>query len=290
MTLSNAQATFGLTAIATLAAYGTSGSVKLGPSNRTLRLDQATKGYRMLAIFAAPGNTFALSLFDNVAAGMTPWVGGNAQEEVSTAAGTITTAGNATVTVTSSGMAGSPLAVTFAVALNDTATQWAQKAREALAANAVIAARFTVFGTTTAIGLRRKPLRTLTAPDGDFPIFASNDGSLNIATADATSAGITESTGSANTTLATPTAGVRTYNSDGVDLDGNAVSLTTIYGYQVALDSSANAILEGDTVEHVAIGGGETLTRASDQGLVLEPIHEFTAGGPSALSITVLGA
>lgn len=113
------------------------------------------------------------------------------QVETATAAGTVTTAGNASVVVTAAGMTGSPITVTAAVALNDTANAIATAIRAALNANAVIAAFFTVSGATSAVILTRKS-------------SAANDATMNIAIADGTSVGVTTAATSANTT-----AGVR---------------------------------------------------------------------------------
>lgn len=84
-----------------------------------------------------------------------------------------------TVTVTSDGMAGTPLGITVAVLDNDTPDMWAAKARAALAINATIAARFTVGGSGPYIELTRI-------------VPAAPDATLNIALADDTSAGVTE--------------------------------------------------------------------------------------------------
>lgn len=111
---------------------------------------------------------------------------GTLQIETATVVGTITTAGNATVTVTGSGITGSPVALSVAVALDDTASGIATKIRAAIAANAAISALYTVGGTAGAVVLTR-----ITA--------AANDGTLNVALADGTCVGITTAASSANT-------------------------------------------------------------------------------------------
>lgn len=110
-----------------------------------------------------------------------------AQVETATAAGTITQSGNATITVTVNGMAGSPKAYSVAVLNNDTAAQWADKVRLALAADPVLTALYTVSGATDKIILTRK------TP-------AADDGTLNIASTNDTCLGITPAASSANTT------------------------------------------------------------------------------------------
>jgi hypothetical protein len=134
-----------------------------------------------------------------------PYVAPVAQVDTATAAGTITTAGNASVTVTSAAF-GAPVAVTFAVALGDTAAVWAGKARAALAAHSQIKAKFAVSGSSTAIVLTR-----LIDDAG-----VANDSSLNIALADVTSAGITEAATSANTTNGSAATGALVNDADAV--------------------------------------------------------------------------
>jgi hypothetical protein len=98
---------------------------------------------------------------------------GVAQVETATVVETIPgtlTAGNATFTVTAAGMAGSPVAVTVAVALNDSATQVAVKARAALALNANTGAWFTWGGTGADVV-------------GTVQAIAANDSTMNIAIA-----------------------------------------------------------------------------------------------------------
>lgn len=109
------------------------------------------------------------------------------QVETATAAGTVTLSGNATVTVTALGMAGSPKAISVAVTNADTAATWAGKVRTALAADASVNTFFTVSGAGTAV-----VLTALAA--------AANDATMNVALANGTSTGITAAPTSANTT------------------------------------------------------------------------------------------
>lgn len=112
---------------------------------------------------------------------------GTKQVETATAAGTVTVAGNAAVVITSAILAGSPLTYAVPVLVGDTAALWAAKVRAYLAQVAVIIAKYTVGGSTTAIILTAK------TP-------AANDGTLNIALATGTATGITTAASSANTT------------------------------------------------------------------------------------------
>jgi len=109
------------------------------------------------------------------------------QVETAVVVGTITLGGNAKFTVTAAGMAGSPKDILVAVALNDTAAQVAAKARAALAADADVAAMFSVGGTGANVALT-----TLQS--------AANDATLNIAYDNDTCTGLTGDASSNNST------------------------------------------------------------------------------------------
>lgn len=109
------------------------------------------------------------------------------QVETAVVVGTITTAGNATLTLTAAGMTGSPIALSVALALDDDAAAVAAKFRAALEANAVIAAYFTIGGEDADVVLTRRESR-------------ANDATMNLAYADDTSDGLTEDATSDNTT------------------------------------------------------------------------------------------
>ncbi len=116
------------------------------------------------------------------------------QVETATAAGTVTTAGNALVTVTSA-LFEEAEAIDVPVELDDDAAAIALAIRTALAANANVAEHFTVSGETDAVILTAK-------------LEAANDATLNIAIDDGTgegaSEGVTTAATSANTTAGVP--------------------------------------------------------------------------------------
>jgi len=291
LTVDSARATLGLSASCTLTRSGTTGSMIVGGSNQNLRLTAATQPYSILAVFAASGNSFDIDFDTNNVAASTTWVAGTAQVETATAAGTITTAGNATVTVTSTGMTGSPLAISVAVALTDTAATWAGKVRTALAANATIAARFVVSGTTTAIVLTRKPTVTYTVTDGTLSIYAANDASLNIALADDTSAGITEAATSANTTAGVASNGMMLYDANGSDIDTNPIILTSTQGISFSVTGTGGVTIAGDTLINLPLAPNSSVVMASTTEVYMEDLYVLTAtGGSCALAITVVGS
>ena len=113
-----------------------------------------------------------------------------AQVETATVAGTISTAGNGTVTVTSALLEADEV-IAVALAENDNAAAIAGKMRTAVAANVNVAEHFVISGATDKIILTAK-------------VPAANDTTLNIATADGTGegacVGIVAAANSANTT------------------------------------------------------------------------------------------
>lgn len=112
---------------------------------------------------------------------------GTKQVETATVVGTVSTAGNASVVVTAAGMTGSPKTLSVAVALNDTASQVAEKIRAALEADSAVTALFAVGGSDANIILTQL-------------LAAGNDNALNIAIDNDTCAGLTTAASSANTT------------------------------------------------------------------------------------------
>lgn len=112
---------------------------------------------------------------------------GVAQVETAVIVGTITLAGNATFTITSALVTGSPLAVSVAVALNDTATIVAAKAATKLNATAAVSAHY--IASSSVADLILTALRS-----------AANDATLNIAYTNDTCTGLTPDASSDNTT------------------------------------------------------------------------------------------
>jgi hypothetical protein len=153
----------------------------------------------LTAIYAAANDsTLAIELPNDGSTGVTVGsstdttggVAGVKQVETATAAGTVTTAGNALVTVTSALFAEAE-AVDVPVEVDDDANAIALAIRTALAANETVAEHFTVSGTNASVILTAK-------------VEAANDTTLNIAIDDGSgegaSAGVTAASSSANTT------------------------------------------------------------------------------------------
>ena len=142
------------------------------------------------AVQAAVSNTFTLAMkYRNDASFILKFPFDIAQVETATVgAGTVTAdpGGSATVTITSAGMAGSPLAISVPLLLGDVTNVIATKIRAALTANSVVNTRFAVSGATSAVILTRR-------------VPATADATLNIAIAPGTATSVTTVASSANT-------------------------------------------------------------------------------------------
>jgi hypothetical protein len=268
MELTQSILSYGLRSIATPTSTNVVNDVEVGVAQTQERFADADSIYSLRAVMAGSASTLTIAQDTGVCTA-TAWVAGTAQVETATAAGTITASGNASVTVTSAGMGGSPLTIAVPVILGDTASVWAGKVRTALAAVVDVADRFTIGGTTTAISLTRLPLTV-----GGLPILLENDATLNIALANGTCTGITAAPTSANTTAGVATSGVTLYDGDGKDFEGNTLPTTQlIYAFLVKCTSGyvnvensysggATLIDTGKLVQSWDMGiqsGGETL-------------------------------
>lgn len=287
MNLANSRATIGLTTKATPTSTAVNGSVQLGDNPQTITFPDANVGYSVRAFFAAGAPTFALALTTGHSTGSTAFVTGVAQVETATAAGTASASGDVTVTVTSAGMTGSPLAITVPILSGDTPTVWAGKVRTALAANATIAARFTISGATTAIILTRKPGQVLTDGVNTVNLFVATDATLNVAIAAGTT-GITAAATSANTTAGTVTSGVYVLDGNGEDFEG--VAIPTCVPKAVLFANGGTTALEidgGGTLANLDIEGGSSILFAGGNVLTGETALSIV-GSSTYLTVTVL--
>lgn len=288
MAISGARASFGLSAVGTPTRTKCNGPVTIGQSRDDLTFSDADIAYSIRAIFAKSGNTLALDLLTGSTAGSTAWTAGVAQVETATAAGTITASGNASVVVTAAGMTGSPKTISVAVTNGDTAATWAGKVRTALAADADVSALFTVSGSTTAIVLTRKPIRTIS----DIPIYAANDGTLNISLDNGTCTGITTASTSANTTSGTASDGVLIYDS-GVDFEGRTLETSSeILGWMIsnpATSEDSVAVAGNGVQELFIINPGQIDTSICSTGIATDNPYAFLSTASAEITITVIG-
>ena len=156
-------------------------------------------------------------------------IDGAQQVETATIVGLIEAAGagNATVTVTSADVAGTPLDTSVALANDDTASSCAGKIRNALRAVAAITAVFDVSGADEYVVLTRSTM-------------AANDATVNIAYVDDTCTGLTADPTSDDTTEGSVSgAGNADLIITAVDLAGSPLTVSV-------------ALLDGDTANEVA--------------------------------------
>jgi len=290
MNLSSTRFTSGLNSRATPVKAGTNGTVQVGENNETLTLSSATKIVSFDAVLAGSAS-LVVDISDLDSTGTTSWTAGTAQVETATAAGTVSGTGNASVVVTSTGMTGSPLTVSVPVTSGDTASVWAGKVRTALAANATIAARFTVSGTTTSIVLTRKPLVSYTLNGSSVPVYTSTDASLNIALDNGTSTGITPASTSTETTAGTATAGVNVPDLDGTDFEGEATGgLTAIYGITVKNASDSAVATTVDALNSIVLPIGGLFGVGATTTLGTDDLTVSTASLSALVTVTIAGS
>lgn len=276
MNISNTRATFGLNAKATPANDNVSGTVQVGDNNETVALSDATKIITFDAVIVGNTSDLVIDVSDLDSTGSTAWTAGTAQVETATAAGTITGSGNATVTVTASGMTGSPKAISVAVTNGDTAATWAGKVRTALAADADVSALFTVGGSTTAISLTRKSLAAYTVKGSAVGVFPADDATLNIALDNGTCTGITTASTSANTTAGVATAGTYAPELDGNDFEGNATggssTIEAIYIKNSADSAGYITVTSNTEIADYLMNAGAILMTARDGGVNISDV------------------
>ena len=285
MNISNTRATVGLVTKATPTSTNISGNVQIGQNAETLSFASADVAYSLQAFFAGATQTLQLNPSTGSTAGSTTWVAGSAQIETATAAGTITGSGNASVTVTAAGMTGSPKTISVAVLLNDTASQWADKVRVALAADSAVSALFAVSGSGTSIILTRKAT-LITSDTITTSIFPATDATLNIALANGTCTGITTAASSANTNAGTATSGVLIYDGDGRDFEGVTLATLTTINAELFKTIDTSFVVDGTGDDLFSIFANGSYLFAPGLG---ETTYAFISGGNGALQITVVG-
>ena len=213
------------------------------------------------------------------------------------AASGATSDGNLTVTVTATGMTGSPKAIS--VPLTTTAHTSAPTIATAIAAglnaDTAYAALFTATSSGANVITTRKVTNTYTLNGTSVPIRPANI-TLNVAIAGVL--GITAATTSADTTAGVATAGAYVPDLDGNDFEGEASGgLATVDAVYIknASTSVANALLTQSTVlTDYPLTPGDILQVAGTTGLL--PTSDITVE-PSAtgdescfVTITLAGA
>ena len=289
MILTSTSATYGVRSTSPATSSGVSGGINLGQPETQISLPTADVAWTGQVLLADPAGVVVFADIDiNILTGTvtsaTTWVAGVAQVETATivAAAGCTTNGTMTLLVTSEGMAGSPLSVVvpLTTTTHTTAALIAAAARTALTANATIAARFTVSGTSTSVSLTRKPLVYKMA-GGDVSVHTP-DSTLNIAIPGGL--GITAAAGSANTVLGTATQGTLHRDIDGKDWEGTtlpAIAAGKIGVLQVTSDAASTSLVY---LESTAFGFRQMPLSAG--GFVLVGASGLNSSMSSSLAIT----
>jgi len=288
--LSQVQGFYGLRALVTPTNTLAANDVQVGTANTALNITDADVVYACRAIFVGGTSTFSFDVPTGTTTAATTYVSGTAQIETATAVGTITaTTANIGIVITAAGMTGSPKTVTVAVVNDDTATDWAGKVRTALNADTDVTALFSVAPTaaSTLIQLIRKPTDTFVVGSSSVYAFAANDSTLNIAI-NAGASGATTAGTSANSVLGVASSGVKVYDADGKDIEGNTIpEIDKLYGFHVQTESGkvamsdaayySNRFILGSFLELSATG----LSGLSEIGL--------SATMPANVTVTVVG-
>ena len=288
MAISNSRAYYGLVTTATPLGSGTIGNLLLGTPSVSLPLINADVAYSMSAVLADVDDALVLDVDDNTTSASTPFTPGVAQVETATASGSITGSGNATITVTASGMVGSPKAISVGVLSGDSASVWAGRVRTALQADTAVAALFSVSGTGTSIQLTRKARATFTDPA--LSLYSANDDTLNIAIANGTCTGITPSSTSENTTAGVASTGAKVFDGDGKDFEGTTLAtIGTLQGFLITCTSGEVEMTS--TSESAIISSGEARLIANVNGLesLLDTLTFTASADNSVVKITAIG-
>ena len=245
MNISSAKTSYSIAASATPSRAGSFGTTNLGGSGKGDFTD-SDQVYQTHIVLAGAANA-SLDLTTGAASG-DAWTPPTRQVETTTAVGTVTTAGNATVTVTAAGLTGSPLAISVPVLLDDTPALVGSRIRTALNNNSDITALFEVSGTNDSIVLTRNALATYTLGTTVIAMAHPDDATLNIAIANDTSVGITPDADSTNTTPGVAAAGAYITNND-VDFEGFSLdSPSAIYALLIDHSTTDDA---GQTLDYV---------------------------------------
>jgi hypothetical protein len=286
--ISDARATYGLQAAGIHTSSGVSGSVQIGTQQTQVRFPTADVAYSIRAIFAGTADNLVIDLTDCDTTGSTAFVAGTAQVETATiTAASGATTGTMTMVLTAAGMTGSPLNVPVALVTgtHTTAALIASAARAALSANAVVDARFSIGGTGANIVLTHKPTSTHSVPTGTLNLYAANDTTLNLAIP--AGLGVTLAATSANTTAGVVSDGVKIYDGDGKDFEGDALATISAFYGLLATGTGSISYASSASVYKGGVGNGSMFLQSiGDMPLTFTSNHSEAA----ELTITVIGA
>lgn len=273
MDLTGTEVKYGMTASANPNGVHVSGGVTIGTPNSTVAYATAPNVAYSLALQVSEDDTLTIDMATGIVTGT---VAGSAQVETATITlpgGTITGAGNLSVTVTSAILTGSPIVLSVAISEGSSDYATATQVGIAMVANSVINAAFlpdsnSPFGSVS-----------LTARDN-----ADNDPTLNIAIATGTATGLTDEPTSVNTTAGAGDSMAYKRNGtvwDATDFEGVALpGMSKVYSVMLARPSTDTAgvavITDGTPGMKVALYPGGVSLTSDPSGLHIWSAEEVT--------------
>ena len=290
MNIVSTRATYGLNTQATPIGPNTVGTIQIGANNANTSLSDSDVAYSIRAIAVGSGDVLELDLLENDTTGSTAFVAGTAQVETATvtAGSGATSDGNLVVTVTASGMTGSPKAINvpLTTAEHTTAALIATQIAATLNADADYSAMFTATTSTADVITTRNATSSYTVPGGTLGIYAANDATLNVAIA--AGLGVSAASTSTNTTSGVASDGVKIYGG-GEDFEGEAldtiVTLQSVF-YDV---SNGTGTIAGDVDDVIPYSSLMKCLISDSGGLGIETQMTITATTETDISITVVG-
>lgn len=292
MSISDAKATIGLTAIGTPIGTNLSGTVQIGESATSVSFTTADVAYSVRCILAAAGDDFVLAVPTGTTSASDAWTAGTAQVETATivAASGCTSNGTMAMTLTAAGMTGSPRTINVALTTTEhtTAALIATAARAAINADTVAAARLTASGTGADIVLTINPTSTFTVPGGTLDLYPANDATLNLAIP--SGLGVTAAATSTGTTAGIASAGAKIYDGDAKDYEGITIpTIGTILG--VLVKGSAGGATYTDSGTNIEGEIAANQYELSIKNDLWASTFTFNCNtGPADFTITVVGS
>jgi hypothetical protein len=292
MTISPPRATYGLRTTGTPTSPTATGNVNLGIATTSDSFDEADVFYSIEALVVGTTSDFIVNTGTGATTGSTAWTAGTQQVETNTvvAASGITTSGNATVTVTATGLTGSPLAISvpLTTATHTSATLIASALAAGLNANTAFSALLVASSSGADLIVKSKPT-AYTVSGTSVNVWPADIANLNVAIANDTCAGITNDATSTSTTAGVATAGCYIVGA-GKDFEGNALP-TSVGIWSICIKTTRAATVSCSTMTDYPLGEGVFLVSSSGGTLygadtyTLEP----TTNAPVEATIVVTG-
>ena len=297
MNIDNAKSVYGLNTRATPIGPYSTGTIQVGPSNTTTSYPTADVAYVVRGIAVGSGDELALNLMTGSTSGSTSFVAGVAQVETATVVATDYGNGDHSfnVTVTATGMAGSPKSIPVQFTLSGgiyTPGKNAETIATAIKNKLNLDADYSTLFTATSSGpnviTTRKHIDSYSVPGGSLKLYAANDTALNISIPTNIPAEITAAPTSTNTTAGVASSGVKLYG-QGADFEGEALpTIITIYGALFEV-SKGSGVIAGSIDDLTPYSIGSVVQWLNPNGLPNETALTITPSSLTDISITVIG-